>query len=114
MRREISALDYKEELMNSEIGYWLKQVDQVDEQTLINMLRKVMSHPEYRRNRYSALVIDIMQRNGDFSAKQRACLEIHYAIESIKLFPDQGEGDDEEIKVVADYEEFEDFDDCIF
>lgn len=88
--REINSLDYKQELMDSELGYWLRQAEQVEESTLLSLLRKTIGHPQYRRNRYTSMVIDIMQKNGDFTARQRACLEIHYAVENIKLFPDQG------------------------
>lgn len=93
-RREISALDYKEELMNSELGYWLKQVEQVDEPMLIDLLRKTLGHPKYQRNRYTQMITDIVQRNGGYTPRQRACLEIHYAVESVKLFPDQGLSED--------------------
>ena len=81
----VCSLDYKEELMyNPNYGPRLQEAISFADRTLTSVLKKTIGHPKYRKNRHTNLVLDIMEYD-DFSLKQRACLEIHYAIETEKL-----------------------------
>lgn len=83
---EVTSLDYKEKLI--EEGTYTKSlmsVSQLGDSSLVNILKKILEHPKYRKSRHTHLVWDIASRGSSLSARQRACLEIHCAIEAPKV-----------------------------